>query len=101
LITTEAPLGEVAQLESDEEVALAQRVILLRGKPEIVNQRFFLYALMSPFVQGELKARSSGTTVLGIKQVELRKIRVPYYPVPVQEKIAAVLSAYDALIRNC
>src|SRR4051812_4786945 len=32
LITTEAPLGEVAQL-GDANVALAQRLITLRGKP--------------------------------------------------------------------
>ena len=33
LMTTEAPLGEVARI-TDERVALAQRVILLRANPE-------------------------------------------------------------------
>lgn len=70
LITTEAPLGEVAQLHSPERVALAQRVILLRGNPAVIDQGYFYQALKSPFVQAGLKARGTGTTVLGIKQSE-------------------------------
>lgn len=100
LVTTEAPLGEVAQLRAKERVALAQRVILLRGNPQIIDQRYYFYALRSSSVQGELKTRSSGTTVLGIKQSELRRVRIPYHPLPTQGKIAAILSAYDDLIEN-
>ena len=100
LITTEAPLGEVAQLRTSERVALAQRVILLRGDPLTVDQSYFFYALRSPFVQGELKARATGTTVLGIKQSELRIVKIPYHPLSTQRKIAAILSAYDDLIEN-
>jgi type I restriction enzyme S subunit len=100
LITTEAPLGEVAQLRSPERVALAQRVILLRGNPDIIDQGYFFQALKSPFVQAGLRARATGTTVLGVKQSELRQVEIPYWPVPTQQKIAAVLSAYDELIEN-
>ena len=100
LITTEAPLGEVAQLRTLERVALAQRVILLRGDPQQVDQQFYFQALKSPFVQARLKARATGTTVLGIKQSELRQVEIPWHPLPTQRKIAAVLSAYDDLIEN-
>lgn len=99
LITTEAPLGEVAVLKS-ERVALAQRIILLRGNPEVVDPSYLFYALRSPFVQGELAARASGTTVLGIKQSELRQVRLPWYPLPIQHRIASILSTYDDLIEN-
>jgi type I restriction enzyme S subunit len=100
LITTEAPLGEVAILRDDEKVALAQRVILLRARENIVDPVFMFYALQSDFGQGELKARASGTTVLGIKQSELRQVRIPVFPLPVQRRIASILSAYDELIEN-
>lgn len=100
LITTEAPLGELAQLRSPEKVALAQRVILLRGKEPLIDQSYFFHALKSPFVQAGLKARSTGTTVLGIKQSELWNVQIPYPPLPTQKKIASVLSAYDDLIEN-
>jgi hypothetical protein len=76
LITTEAPLGEVALLRLREPVALAQRVILLRANKNIVDPRFLFHALQGEFTQAELRARSSGTTVLGIKQSELRQVRV-------------------------
>ena len=100
LITTEAPCGEVAQLRTAERVALAQRVILLRGKPEVIDQSFYFHALKSPMVQAQLRARSTGTTVLGVKQSELRQVEVPVPPLPTQQKIASILSAYDDLIDN-
>src|SRR5947209_11729064 len=100
LITTEAPLGEVAQLRTNEKVALAQRVILLRGNPKVIDQSFYFYALKSTFVKDQLQQRSSGTTVYGIKQSELRQVKIPYYPLGIQTKIAGILSAYDDLIDN-
>ncbi len=100
LITTEAPLGEVAQLRTTDKVALAQRVILLRGNSDVIDQQYYFQALKSDFVQGRLRARATGTTVLGIKQSELRQVEVPYHPLPTQRKIASVLSAYDDLIEN-
>jgi len=100
LITTEAPLGELAILRDSDRVALAQRVILLRARPGKVDPFFLFYALQSDFGQGELKARASGTTVSGIKQSELRQVRVPIFPLRVQKRIANILSAYDELIEN-
>ncbi len=100
LLTTEAPLGEVAVLRDSERIALAQRIILLRARPGHVDPLFLFYALQSDFGQGELKARGTGTTVLGIKQSELRQVRIPIFSLPVQRRIAGILSAYDELIEN-
>jgi type I restriction enzyme S subunit len=100
LLTTEAPLGEVAQLRTNEQIALAQRVILVRGNQSIIDQGYLFQAMRSPFFQAELARRSTGTTVLGIKQSELRHARVPYHSLSVQRKIASILSAYDDLIEN-
>ncbi len=100
LITTEAPLGELAILRDSEKVALAQRIILLRARSGKVDPLFLFYALQSDFGQSELKARASGTTVSGIKQSELRQVRIPIFSLPVQKRIADILSAYDDLIEN-
>ena len=100
LVTTEAPLGEVAQLRTAKKIALAQRVILLRGDESVINQQYYFQSLKSPFVQAGLQQRATGTTVLGIKQSELRQVKIPYYPLPTQHKIASILSAYDDLIEN-
>src|SRR5205823_10329946 len=80
VITTEAPLGEVAQLGS-ERVALAQRIILLRGKDGLLDNGFLKFLMQSENVQDQLRARASGTTVLGIKQSELRKVILTLPPI--------------------
>ena len=100
LITTEAPLGEVAQVRTPEKIALAQRIILLRGNPQVIDQQYYFQVLKSPFVQAGLQMRGTGTTVLGIRQNELRQVEIPYYSLPTQRKIAAILSNYDDLIEN-
>ena len=100
LLTTEAPLGEVAILRTDEKVALAQRIILLRAKPNVLDNGFLLYALQTPLMQGRINARASGTTVIGIKNRELRKVEIPVPAFRAQQRIASILSAYDDLIEN-
>ena len=102
VLTTEAPLGEVAQLGS-EKVALAQRVITLRGKKDFLDNTYLLYLFMTEEMQDQLKARATGTTVLGIKQSELRKVMIKAPPLVVQRSAANVLKNLDdriALLRE-
>jgi type I restriction enzyme, S subunit len=94
VMTMEAPLGEVAQLDN-RKVALAQRLITLRGKPNLLDNTFLKYFMMSHYFQNLLKARASGTTVLGIKQSELRKISLLLPPLPEQRAIAHMLGSLD------
>jgi type I restriction enzyme S subunit len=98
LVTTEAPLGEVAQLRSDERVALAQRVILLRPDAARVHPQFLFHFLRSPQALDRLRERSSGTTVSGIRQPELRAVRIPLPDSRHQAASAAVLDAFDEMI---
>ncbi|KAF0230940.1 MAG: restriction endonuclease S subunit, partial [bacterium] len=97
VITTEAPTGEVAQLISDR-IALAQRIVLLRGKSEQLDNTYLKYCLMTEYVQSQIHARGSGTTVVGIKQSELRKIQVIVPTFPEQQNIAKVLGNLDSKI---
>jgi type I restriction enzyme S subunit len=94
VMTTEAPLGEVAQLDG-RKVALAQRVITLRGKPDVLDNTFLKFLLHSNPVQEELRSRGTGTTVVGIRQSELRKISLTLPPLAEQKAIAAVLGTLD------
>jgi type I restriction enzyme S subunit len=94
VMTTEAPLGEVAQLDG-RKVALAQRVITLRGKPDVLDNTFLKFLLQSNPVQEELHSRGTGTTVVGIRQSELRKVSLTLPPLAEQKAIAAVLGALD------
>lgn len=94
VFTTEAPLGEVAQLDG-RRIALAQRIIALRGKSGVLDNTFLKFLMQSFVVQEELKARSTGTTVLGIKQSELRKVQLPLPPYEDQVRIGDILGALD------
>ena len=42
LITTEAPLGNVAVVPDGRRYILSQRTVLLRPKPELFDKRFFV-----------------------------------------------------------
>ena len=94
VITTEAPLGEVAQL-GNERIALAQRIILLRGDRQRLDNTYLKYCLSADYVQSQLHGRASGTTVTGIKQSELRKIEIALPPLAEQKNIAQVLGSLD------
>ncbi len=97
LLTTEAPLGEVAQL-STSKIALAQRIVGLRGKKGVLDNNYLKYALQSDYVQSGLIARATGTTVTGIKQSELRKVLIPIPELPTQRSIAHILGTLDEKI---
>ena len=94
VVTTEAPLGEVAQL-ADENVALAQRIVTLRGAEGLLQNDYLRYVMQGAYIQGQLESRATGSTVKGIKQSELRKIKLPIPPEHEQIKIAGHLRALD------
>ena len=97
VLTTEAPLGEVAQLK-DDKIALAQRIVCLRGKEDALDNTYLKYFLMSNIGQYRLKARETGTTVTGIKQSELKEVLIDYPNYELQQKIASILSSLDSKI---
>lgn len=94
VLTTEAPLGEVALIK-DKNVALAQRIITLRGKKEFVFNPFLKYYFQNETGQHDLQSRASGTTVFGIKASVLKEMPVTLPSVKEQKSIASVLSSLD------
>ena len=99
LLTTEAPLGVVAKLDRDD-VAIAQRLLTLRGKKGVLNSNYLYYYLRSPIGQAKLKEKETGTTVTGIKQAEFRKIEIDIPGIEVQKKIASILDCLENKIQN-
>jgi type I restriction enzyme S subunit len=98
VITSEAPLGEVGLIRTGGRIALGQRVILLRPDPAKMDKRYLHQVLQTGLVQGRLHARATGTTVLGIKQSELRRVELPCPPIETQRRIGSILGTYDDLI---
>ncbi|MEY7170337.1 restriction endonuclease subunit S [Enterobacter hormaechei] len=97
VLTTEAPLGEVALIKN-KNVALAQRIITLRGYKNILDNKFLKYWLQSEQGQYELESRASGTTVFGIKSSILKKIPISLPPYNEHVAISSVLYSIDEKI---
>lgn len=55
---------------------------------------------MSPGGKAELFSQMSGSVQVVINLANLRAVRVPLPPLPIQRRIAGILSAYDELIEN-
>jgi type I restriction enzyme, S subunit len=94
ILTTEAPLGEVALLK-DKNVALAQRIITLRGKKGLCDNAFLKYYFQSNVGQSLLQSRAQGSTVEGIKSAELKQLEIRLPEFPEQRAIASVLTSLD------
>lgn len=97
LLTIEAPLGNVARLDR-EDVALAQRLLTLRGKQGVLDTGFLYYYLRSPIGQAKLREKETGTTVTGIKQSEFRRIEIDIPDYAVQKKVVDILCHLDQKI---
>lgn len=95
VFTTEAPLGEVAQIKTVERIAFAQRVIVMEPNPDILNANYLLYALQDQVLKERIKARATGTTVIGIKAAELKKVTIDLPPLDVQKDISDILRSFD------
>jgi type I restriction enzyme S subunit len=77
LFTTEAPLANVAQLDTDEKVVFAQRIIIMQPDDNI-DSTFLKYLLLSQPVQQRIRAKGTGATVQGIKASLLRTIEIAF-----------------------
>ncbi len=86
LITTEAPLGNVAVIDWDFKFALAQRIICLQFNDQIIGT-YAAIALQSDLFQAQLSNQSTGSTVAGIKASRLKELQVEIPPIPEQTEI--------------
>jgi type I restriction enzyme S subunit len=104
LFTTEAPLGNVAQIDTSETVVIGQRLITMHPDADLIDQSFLKYALMSPQIQKEIWSHATGATVLGIKAKLLKKVPIHYPRLSEQRAIVSILDeafeGIDAAVAN-
>ena len=92
MITTEAPMGNVARVPGYK-IALAQRLITLPTKKNELSSDFLFWMLHWSRTLERLELLTSGSTVVGIKQSVFRKVDFSFPPLDEQSKIAAPLNA--------
>ncbi|GDZ95197.1 type I restriction-modification enzyme S subunit [Planktothrix agardhii CCAP 1459/11A] len=99
VLTTEAPLGNVAVIPDEQRYILSQRVILLRANSAYLCSDYLSHYLMSEGFQNLMRQQSSGTTATGIQRAKLEPLLIKFPSSKIEQKqIAEVLSTIDRAI---
>lgn len=99
LFTTEAPMGNVAQIPDTKKYILSQRTIAFVTDTARLSEDYLAILLKSPNVFGTLLARSSGGTAKGVSQKSLSSIHVRVSDeLTEQTKIGEYFRELDSLI---
>ncbi len=96
LLAREAPVGPVARIPIEENVAPGQRTVLLRPDTAKVISDYLYYLLIAPEQQERLNQPVGGSTVAHLNVADVRSFRLPDVPsLMEQRRIAGVLGALD------
>ncbi|MEG4281322.1 restriction endonuclease subunit S [Microcoleus sp. MON1_C1] len=96
-------LGQVALIPKKGPYStyiISNKQLKLRPNLEICDARFLFYYFASPQMVQHIRSIAIGAAVPGINLGILKSLQVVIPPLPIQRKIAAILSAYDDLIEN-
>lgn len=101
VFTTEAPMGNVAQIPNDDLYILSQRTIAFEVKHDLIREDFLATLLRSPKVFNELTSLSSGGTAKGVSQKSLSNLKV-CVPVSLDEQsaIGSLFRTLDELLAS-
>ncbi len=101
IMAREAPVGNVAMIHVGLTACLGQRTLLIRPNRLKVEPSFLNYFLNGPVVQSLIHGKTNGATVAHLNMKDVRTMPLPELPpLPIQQRIASILSAYDELIEN-
>ena len=98
LITTEAPVGEVAPFPGDQTYLITRRVFAMRGKKGLLDNAYLLYTCLSSIVQDELQSRIRGSTVPRVLKTDILGLQIPLPSIEEQKTIAHILGTLDGKI---
>lgn len=101
-LTQNAPiLGSPAFIPKSEKYLHNQRLGKVVDLNEARLRKSFLYYLLNTsHVRAQIKASATGSTVRHTAPDRIYAVKVALPPVQVQDRVAAILSAYDDLIEN-
>jgi type I restriction enzyme M protein len=91
LLTREAPMGYACLVPSGINIALTQRLVLLRSDPQFVDPKYVLHFLNSEIFLDQVVAASRGLTVAHIRVGDIPKFLFPLPPREEQARIVAFL----------
>jgi type I restriction enzyme S subunit len=74
IMTSEAPMGQLYYLAKRSDFVLSQRLFAFRVNRRLITGLYLYFWLNNKTAKVDLEGRASGTTVLGIKLSELKKL---------------------------
>ena len=97
----ESGAGKVSLVVAvDSPTVFESSLIRVRLDPSKADPRFYAYYFKAGVGRGRIFALVNGAAVKGIRSSDLQKVVVHWPPLPIQKRIADILSAYDDLIEN-
>jgi type I restriction enzyme S subunit len=101
ILAREAPVGPVVRVPASPKVALGQRTVLLRPRPDVIDSRYLHFLLMSSDMQHQMHSKSEGSTVRHLNVEDVRALPLPPLPLLLEQRaIVEVLGALDDKVES-
>ncbi len=100
LVSEGATLGECMYWDKDYPIVLGQRLFCMRANPEVLYPRYLYFYMTSHSFQSEVIARSTGTSVPGLRQTEVLKLQIQLLPIKEQRIIGDTLYSLNNKIER-
>ena len=95
--------GKIVQFKhiSNQQCFGSTEFFIFRGKPNLSDPTYILYLALSPIIRDPaVKSMSGASGRQRAALASVEDISIPFVPLQIQQKIAAILSTYDDLIEN-
>lgn len=94
-------VGRVARSRCDDVFLLNQRVGKMQADKSICSLDYLYYCMTSAEFKEQIGLRSRGAAnQANVSGGDIEGMEIPFPPLPIQQKIAGILAAYDDLIEN-
>lgn len=103
IFTAAGTLGQVGIIPDNPSYPfyiISNKQLRLRCNLELVNPVYVYYWFSAPEIREYVANQNTGSSIPLITLGTLRSFPIKIPPIPIQNKIAAILSAYDDLIEN-
>ncbi len=91
LMTSEAPAGEFYFIHDFTEYCLSQRLFAIRANQNLLIPSYFYYELSKGHGYSQIQGSLSGSTVFGIRQDVLRRIKIIVPNLKIQERFNNII----------
>lgn len=95
----EGTIGNAVLIPKEHNFCLGQRTTMFRPNKDIVDPKYLLYAILSPYVYDQAMMKNNGCGVAHVNVADIKQFRIPMKrTIAEQQRVVGVL---DRLNTNC